>query len=128
MTETGKTTKTHEDIDNGSVQHRVGEAAGGMVGVMETARGVAQNMAQNVANQLPSAADTARSAVDQASQQMQTSSDEMLMVGAALTFGVTFGLFISGSNRLAVALALVPAVAMGATLLDRRSRQSQPMG
>lgn len=101
-----------------SAQQRIGEVAGGMVGVMENARGVAQN----VASQFPTAADTTRQIVDQASRQMQSSSDDMLMVGSALAFGVTLGLFLSGSNRLLVATALVPAVAMGATLLDRRSR------
>ncbi len=117
---------TYDDTTNGgsestgaSAQRRLGEAAGGMVGVMENARGVAQN----VANQLPGAADSARQVVDQASRQMQSSSDEMLMIGSALGFGITLGMFVSGANRLAITLALVPTVAMAATLLDRRSGQ-----
>lgn len=101
-----------------SGERRMGEVAGTMVGVMDNARA----SAQNVVNQLPAAADTGRQWMDQATRQMQSSSDEMLMAGAALTAGLALGLFVTGTNRLAVALAMVPAIAMGATLMDRRSR------
>ncbi len=123
MADTTHDTGTDETSTK-TAERRFGEAGGAMVGVMENARG----MAQNVANQLPTAADSARQVVDQASRQMQSSSDEMLMIGSALGFGITLGMFVSGANRLAITLALVPTVAMAATLLDRRSGQGALRG
>ncbi len=102
----------------GSAGRRIGELSGNMVGVMDNAR----SSAQNVVNQLPAAADATRQMMDQANRQMQSSSDEMLMVGTALSAGIALGLFVTGTNRLAVALVLLPSIAMGATLMDRRSR------
>ncbi len=117
MAETRQKTDTNGDATE-SMGRRFGEMSGSMVGVMENARGAAQN----VVNQLPSAADNARQVMDQANRQMQSSSDEMLMVGTALSAGIALGLFVTGTNRLAVVLALLPSIAMGATLMDRRSR------
>ncbi len=102
----------------GSAGRRIGDLSGNMVGVMDNAR----SSAQNVVNQLPAAADATRQMMDQANRQMQSSSDEMLMVGTALSAGIALGLFVTGTNRLAVALVLLPSIAMGATLMDRRSR------
>jgi hypothetical protein len=36
------------------------------------------------------------------------------------------GLLIGGASRLLVAVALIPAAAMGLTLMDRVSRRSRP--
>jgi hypothetical protein len=106
------------DLESDTTPGRTGDRTSSMVGVMDNAR----SQAQNVVNQLPAAADTTRQWMDQATRQMQSSSDEMLMVGTALSAGIALGLFVTGTNRLAVGLALLPSIAMGATLMDRRSR------
>ena len=120
MAETTPTPDAMTDDDDArrSTNRRIGEMAGGVVGVMDNARSVAQDLA----NQLPGAAETTRQVMNQASEQMRSSSDEMLIVGSALAFGVSIGLFVSGSNRFFITAALIPAAAMAATLLDRRSR------
>jgi hypothetical protein len=50
---------------------------------------------------------------------MQSSSDEMLAMGGALSFGLAVGMLVGGAPRFLVAGALVPAIAMILTLLNR---------
>ena len=90
--------------------------------VAATTRDVANEVADRasaVAARLPEAAATTRSAVEEATRRMEAGSDEALAVGTSLTIGLAIGLLIGGANRLLVALALIPATAMGFTLLDR---------
>jgi hypothetical protein len=56
-------------------------------------------------------------------QQIERGSDEMLLGGAALALGLTVGLIAGGANRYVALLALIPATAMGVTLLERRTAQ-----
>jgi hypothetical protein len=86
----------------------------------EVASGVAER-ASTVAARLPEAAATTRGAVEEATRRMEAGSDEMLAVGASLSLGLAIGLLVGGANRILVALALIPATAMGFTLLDRYS-------
>jgi hypothetical protein len=92
--------------------------------VAAQAREVAGDVAGEVVNRLPAAAASTREAITTATRQMESSSDEMLTAGTMLSLGVALGLLLAGSNRLLVAIALIPAAAMGATLIDRRSRIS----
>jgi len=90
--------------------------------VANTTKDVANEVADRanaVAARLPEAAATTRSAVEEATRRMESGSDEALAVGASLSVGLAIGLLIGGANRLLVVLALVPATAMGFTLLDR---------
>ena len=87
----------------------------------EVAAGV-RGAAETVASRLPEAAATTRAAVDEATRRMEAGSDEMLTAGATLSLGLAIGLLLGGANRILVALALIPAAAMGLTLLDRNSR------
>ena len=89
----------------------VGDVASGVRGAAET-----------VAARLPDAAATTRAAVDEAARRIETGSDEMLTAGATLSLGLALGLLIGGANRILVTLALIPAAAMGMTLLDRNTR------
>ena len=89
----------------------VGDVASGVRGAAET-----------VAARLPDAAATTRAAVDEAARRIETGSDEMLTAGAILSVGLALGLFIGGASRILVTLALIPAAAMGMTLVDRNSR------
>ncbi|HEV8489534.1 MAG TPA: hypothetical protein VGQ58_07075 [Candidatus Limnocylindrales bacterium] len=89
----------------------VGDVANGVKGAAET-----------VVARLPEAAATTRAAVDEAARRIETGSDEMLTAGATLSLGLAIGLLIGGASRILVVLALIPAAAMGMTLLDRSSR------
>jgi hypothetical protein len=86
----------------------------------QAAAGV-RNVADELAQRLPDAAATTRSAVEDAARRMEAGSDEMLSAGTTLSLGLAIGLLIGGANRFLVALALIPAAAMGMTLLERRS-------
>jgi len=79
--------------------------------------------AENVAARLPEAAAQTRAAVDEAARRIETGSDEMLTAGTTLSLGLAAGLLIGGAPRILVALALIPAAAMGLTILDRNSRK-----
>jgi hypothetical protein len=86
--------------------------------------GRAGEVANEVASRLPAAAATTRDAITTAQIRMESTSDEILTNGTMLSLGVALGLLLGGANRLLVAMALIPAAAMGATLLDRRTRSS----
>jgi hypothetical protein len=89
-----------------------------------TTRDVANEVADRasaVAARLPEAAATTRGAVEEAARRMEAGSDEMLTVGASLSLGLAIGMLVGGAPRILVALALIPATAMGFTLLDRYS-------
>ena len=90
--------------------------------VAATTRDVANEVADRasaVAARLPEAAASTRTAVEDAARRMESGSDEALAIGTSLTIGLAIGMLIGGANRLLVVLALVPATAMGFTLLDR---------
>lgn len=70
-------------------------------------------------DRLPAAAATTRDAFADVRRTLTSGSDERLSAGALLAFGFAMGLLIGGANRLLVLLSLLPATAMGATLLDR---------
>ncbi|HET9347089.1 MAG TPA: hypothetical protein VFO05_15460 [Candidatus Limnocylindrales bacterium] len=98
--------------------------------VAATTRDVANEVADRasaVAARLPEAAATTRTAVEEAARRMESGSDEALAVGAALSVGLAIGLLLGGGNRLLVVLALIPATAMGFTLLDRHASRSTPL-
>jgi hypothetical protein len=111
------TAKRPDTGGNGAQAHSGGprEVAG------DVASGV-RGAAETVASRLPEAAATTRAAVDEAARRIETGSDEMLTAGATLSLGVALGLLIGGASRLLVVLAMIPAAAMGLTLLDRSSR------
>jgi len=99
-------------------------ASAAMSGAAQTARDVAGQaavMAGEVANRMPDAAAAAQQAVGVAQRQIESSSDEMLTAGTMFSLGVALGLLLAGSSRLFVAVALIPAAAMGATLIERRN-------
>jgi hypothetical protein len=97
----------------GSARETVGEVAANVRGAAET-----------VAARLPEAAAQTRAVVDEAARRMETGSDEMLTAGTTLSLGLAIGMLVSGAPRLLVALALIPAAAMGLTLLDRNGSRS----
>jgi hypothetical protein len=79
-----------------------------------------KNVANEAAARLPEAAATTRVAFADAQRAIESGSDETLSAGTLVAFGFALGLLVGGANRLLVLLALVPAAAMGLTLLDRQ--------
>ncbi|TME80236.1 MAG: hypothetical protein E6I45_11240 [Chloroflexi bacterium] len=96
--------------------------------MLDDVAGTVRTRAQDVAARLPEAAEATRSALDQASQQLERSSTDSLMTGAAFSLGMVTGLILAGANRLLIAIALLPAAAMGATLIDRWNRSARMTG
>ncbi len=109
------TAKTADTKDETSRTAAVGDAVADAAGTVRGAAG-------DAVARLPEVAATTRSAIEDANRQMRAGSDEMLSVGSVLSFGFAMGLLIGGASRLLVAVALIPAAAMGLTLMDRVSR------
>ena len=84
--------------------------------------GLLEDAEASIASRLPDAAATTQAAVDEAARSIETGSDEMLTAGTTLSLGLAVGLLIGGASRILVVLALIPAAAMGLTLLDRNNR------
>jgi hypothetical protein len=80
-------------------------------------------MASDLAAQAPaavnSAMDAAAGAINESALRIQSSSDEVLAIGTALSTGIAIGLILGGANRLLIGASLIPSAAMGFTLLSR---------
>ena len=95
-------------------------AVGGAVSdAAETVREAAASVKDVATTRIPEVTATTRSAIEDANRQMQSSSDEMLAMGGALSFGLAVGMLVGGAPRFLVAGTLVPAIAMILTLLNR---------
>jgi hypothetical protein len=91
----------------------------------ETAReaaGTVRAVAGTAAERLPSAVAQAQSTVDDTARVLNQWPDQRLVVGTSFSIGLGVGMFLSGTNRLLVAVALIPAAAMAATLMGRDTR------
>jgi len=98
----------------------------GPTGAARDVAGTVLGAASDAVARLPEAAATTRGAVEEANRAMRAGSDEMLVAGTTLSIGLAVGLLIGGASRLLVVLAVVPAAAMGFTLLDR-SQPGRPL-
>jgi hypothetical protein len=117
MATTQDVRQSMDEVDAG-VRHRVA-----VVGdAVSTAAGSAATTAGDAMAQLPSAAGTTWTALVDANSRIRTGSDEMLIVGGALSLGFAMGLLFGGANRLLVAAAMVPAASMGLTILQRANQ------
>jgi hypothetical protein len=94
-------------------------ANGGPAQTAKVVAGNVGNAASEAVARLPEATQATRQAVEDANRAIQSGSDEALMAGTTLSVGLALGLLLGGANRLLVILALIPAAAMGFTLLDR---------
>ncbi len=102
------------DTDEG-VRQRVAV----MGDALTTAAGSVAAAASDAMSQVPAMAGTARTVVIDANRRIRAGSDEVLIVGGALSFGFALGLLFGGANRLVVAAAMLPAASMGLTILER---------
>jgi hypothetical protein len=105
-------TASTETSKPAAVGGAVSDAAG-------TVREAAANVKDVATTRIPEVTATTRSAIEDANRQMQSSSDEMLAMGGALSFGLAVGMLVGGAPRFLVAGTLVPAIAMILTLLNR---------
>ena len=110
MATTPRSTRDADDTTAQQAKEAVRDAA-------DTVRGVANEAVAR----LPEAAATTREAITDARRAIDSGSDETLSAGTLVAFGFALGLLVGGANRLLVMLALVPAAAMGLTLLDRQT-------
>lgn len=110
----GSGTNGASNATTGSARETVGDVAANVRGAAET-----------VAARIPDAAAQTRAVVDEAARRMETGSDEMLTAGTTLSLGLAIGMLVAGAPRLLVALALIPAAAMGLTLLDRNGNNAR---
>lgn len=106
---------TSESTTNGApARTNGGGAATGM-----DPRAVAGDIAAQAPAAISSAMETAAGALNESAMRMQSSSDEVLAIGTALSTGIVIGLIIGGAPRLLIGAGLIPSAAMGFTLLSR---------
>jgi hypothetical protein len=103
------TDPTQESFTNGGSQ-----SGGGM-----DPRAMASDLAAQAPAAVNSAMDAAAGAINESALRIQSSSDEVLAIGTALSTGIAIGLILGGANRLLIGASLIPSAAMGFTLLSR---------
>ena len=89
--------------------------------VVSDVAATAGSAATEASARLPIAAATTRAAYDDANRRIRSSSDEMLRLGTAVSFGLAVGLLIAGASRLLVAAAMLPIGMLGLAMLERWS-------
>jgi len=107
---------------NGTTADAETDARGVVGAVTDGAQGAAtrvRSAAETVAERLPAAMDTAQGAVNETARQLEELPNQALIVGTSFSLGLGVGMFLTGTNRLLVLMALVPAAAMAATLVGR---------
>jgi hypothetical protein len=95
-----------------------GRTNGGAGGGIDP-RAMASDLAAQAPAAISSAVESAAGALNESAARMQSSSDEVLAIGTALSTGIVIGLIIGGAPRLLLGAALIPSAAMGFTLLSR---------
>ncbi len=105
---------TQTDIENG--------ARGMGAAVMTATQDAADTMrttAERAAAKLPDAVAGAQVAATETQRRLDEMPSQALLIGTSFSLGLGVGLFASGANRLFVALAVAPAVAMALTIFGR---------
>lgn len=77
---------------------------------------------EKAAEVMPDAVAGAQVAARDTQRRLDEMTDQNLLAGASFSLGLAIGLFVSGANRLLVALTLVPAAAMLSTLMGREKQ------
>jgi hypothetical protein len=118
---TTRTSATSSSKSDPGVTDRIADATDSIGSTLGSAADNVRELASTTADRVPDAAATARDLLVEADRQIRGGSDEMLAAGATLSTGIAVGLLVGGAHRVLVALAMVPAVAMAMTLLERSS-------
>ena len=110
------TTATRPSVDEAA---RTSSRRTTATAAVSDAAAAVKGAAEDAAGRLPAVAATGISAFDDANRRIAASSDEMVRLGTAVSFGFAVGLLIGGANRILVGAALVPVCMLGFALLDR---------
>ena len=110
----GTKTGTTGTDQNGAKRGAVGVLAGA-----QDAAEIVRTTAERAAEKWPEAVAGAQTAARDTQLALERMPNQGLLVGTSFSLGLGVGLFMTGANRLLVALAIAPAVAMAATLLAR---------
>jgi hypothetical protein len=100
--------KTSDSANGTSVMDSVQDAAD-----------YARNTAERAAARLPEVAANAQGAARDTQKALDQMPNQALLIGTSLSLGFAGGLFLAGTNRLLVAIAAAPAIAMGLTMMNR---------
>lgn len=108
-----------EDASNGL--RRTGASV--MSGAQDAAEKV-RVTAERAAARFPDAMAGAQVAARDTQKTLESMPNQALVIGTSFSLGLGIGLFVSGANRLLVALALLPAGAMAMTILGREEDEA----
>jgi len=103
-----------EDAENG-LRRTGATVVSGAQDVAEMARVTVERAAAR----LPEAVAGAQVAARDTQRTLESMPNQALIIGTSFSLGLGIGLFVSGANRLLVALALAPAGAMAVTFMGR---------
>ena len=112
-------TQTNDETLNGS--RGMGAA---VMSATQDAAGVVRTTAERAAAKLPDAVAGAQVAATETQRVLDEMPSQALLIGTSFSLGLGVGLFVSGANRLLVALALAPAGAMALTMFGREQGAS----
>ncbi len=95
-----------------------------VMGVTQDAAEVMRTTAERAASRLPDAVATAQVAATETQRVLDEMPSQALQMGTTFSLGLGVGLFVSGANRLLVAVAMAPAAAMALTMFGREQQQA----
>jgi hypothetical protein len=127
MTEDTTTTTQSRNGATAEGEAETRGVVGAMTGGAQEAATRVRSAAETVAERLPAAVDTAQGAVNETAARLDELPNQALVVGTSFSLGLGVGMFLTGTNRLLVLLALVPAAAMAATLVGREGGVDEAM-
>lgn len=84
-----------------------------------TMRSRATMVLQSLPSELDTAGDAVAGAMRQVSESVASAPDDSLLVGASIASGLAIGLLLGSGPRLLAAAAVVAAVSLGASLVQR---------
>ena len=123
MAQSGTTTATKSNGTTKSSSNDEGAASVVRSGAAAAADTVRQT-AEKAAARLPDAVAGAQVAARDTQKALDSMDDKALLIGTSFSLGLGVGLFLTGANRLLVALALAPAGAMVMTIVGREKSGS----
>ncbi|MDQ3938019.1 MAG: hypothetical protein M3253_04985 [Chloroflexota bacterium] len=108
---------------NDKVSATAEKAAVGVMGGAQEAADRLRSSAERAAEHIPDAVAGAQVAARDTQRVLEEMPNQALIVGTSFSLGLGVGLLLTGSNRLLVVAALLPAAAMAATLMSREGGQ-----
>jgi hypothetical protein len=112
-------TKARAEHNGTAEQTVIGRATAVVANVSAQARTTAADTSEIVATRAPAALAASRGVIARALAALRRSSSGSLALGTVFTAGMSGGMLLSRAPRLLVALALLPTVLLGGTLLAR---------